>query len=73
MDISGTEEPELLGEHACVPCLAGKIHESFHKTTDNRATEALVRIHVDISGIKTKSIRGYRYFLLLVDDYTRHY
>ena len=73
MDISGTMEPELPGEHACVPCLAGKMHESFHKTTDNRATEALVRIHADISGIKSTSVRGYRYFLLLVDDYTRHY
>jgi hypothetical protein len=49
------------------------MYESFHKTTDNRATEALVRIHADILGIKTKSIRGYRYFLLLVDNYTRHY
>jgi hypothetical protein len=73
MDILGTKEPKLPGEHACVPCLAGKIHESFYKTIDNRATEALVRIHVDILGIKTKSIRRYRYFLLLVDDYTRHY
>jgi hypothetical protein len=73
MDITGVKEPKLPGEQACKSCLAGKMHESFHKTIDNRATEPLVRIHVDISGIKTKTARGYKYFLLLIDDYTRYY
>jgi hypothetical protein len=73
IDIVGAKEPKLPREQACKPCLAGKIHESFHKTTDNRATEPLVRIHTDISGIKTKTTRGYKYFLLLIDDYTRYY
>ena len=49
------------------------MHESFHKTTDTRATRPLERIHADISGIKSKSARGYRYFLLFVDDYSRYY
>jgi hypothetical protein len=70
MDITGVKEPKLPREQACKLCLVGKIHESFYKTIDNRATEPLVRIHVDILGIKTKTTRGYKYFLLLIDDYT---
>src|SRR6266487_3600785 len=73
MDIAGNKELKLPGEQACTSCLAGRMHESFNKTTDNRATESLERIHADISGIRTTSLRGYKYFLLLVDDYTRHY
>jgi hypothetical protein len=46
------------------------MYESFYKTIDNRAIEPLIRIHVDILGIKTKTTRGYKYFLLLIDDYT---
>jgi len=73
IDISGLREPKQPGDQACTGCLAGKIHESFHKTTDTRATRPLERIHADISGIKSKSSRGNRYFLLFVDDYLRHY
>jgi hypothetical protein len=73
MEISGSTQGQLPGEVTCLPCLAGKIHESFNnKSTDTRATQPLERIHADISGIKPLSTRGYRYFLLLVDDFTRH-
>ncbi len=70
MDITGNKELELPREQAYTPCLVRRIHESFNKTIDNRAIESLIRIHIDISGIKTKSIRRYKYFLLLVDNYT---
>jgi hypothetical protein len=73
MDIIDVKEPKLPREQACKLCLVRKIHESFYKTIDNRATEPLIRIHVDILGIKTKTTRGYKYFLLLIDDYTRYY
>ena len=73
IDISGPRETKQPGDHACAGCLAGKMHESFHKTTDTRATRPLERIHADISGIKSKLARGYRYFLLFVDDYSRYY
>lgn len=69
----GEKSQKPPGEKACLPCLAGKMHESFNKTTDTRASRPLERIHADISGIKAKTKRGYRYFLLLVDDYTRYY
>jgi Reverse transcriptase (RNA-dependent DNA polymerase)/GAG-pre-integrase domain len=59
------------GETACEACLAGKMKESFNKTTDNRQQVKVRRLHADISGIKVKSIRGFRYFLLITDDATR--
>ena len=59
------------GEKACEPCLAGKMKESFVKKTDQRKTQKLRRIHADISGIKATSIRGFKYFLPVIDDATR--
>ena len=59
------------GETACEACLAGKMKESFNKTTDNRQQTKVRRLHADISGIKVKSLRGFRYFLLVCDDATR--
>ena len=63
---------EQAGESACEACLAGRMKETFNKTTDNCAQVKIRRLHTDISGIKAKSIRGYRYFLLVVDDATRY-
>jgi hypothetical protein len=62
----------LPGEDACEPCLASGMKESFNKTTDNRADIKIRRLHTDLSGIKASSIRGYKYFLLVVDDATRY-
>jgi hypothetical protein len=59
------------GKHDCKPCSAGKMKESFVKKTDVRETVKGRKLHCDISGIREVSIRGYRYFLLLIDDATR--
>jgi hypothetical protein len=61
----------LAGKTACEACLAGRQKESFNKKTDNRSTVKLGRLHCDISGIQDVSIRGYKYYLLVVDDATR--
>lgn len=61
----------VYGEHACESCLAGKMKESFVKKTDSRTEVRLRKLHADISGILPPSLRGYRYFLLVVDDATR--
>jgi hypothetical protein len=61
----------LAGKTACEACLAGRQKESFNKKTDNRSTVKLGRLHCDISGIQDISIRGYKYYLLVVDDATR--
>ena len=61
-DLSG-KPGRLSRETVCLPYLAGRMHESFIKT-DTRATRPLERIRADTSGIKTKTERGYKYFLL---------
>ena len=45
--------------------------ESFNKKTDSRQTHRIQRLHADMSGILPISIRGYRYFLLVICDATR--
>jgi len=59
------------GRRACEGCLAGKMKESFNKKSDTRSTIRVRRLHADTSGILPISIRGYRYFLLVIDDATR--
>lgn len=59
------------GEKNCEACSAGRMKEHFNKKTDRRTEEPIRRLHADISGILPVSIRGYRYFLLVVDDATR--
>ena len=59
------------GRRACECCLAGKMKESFSKKTDIRQTHRIRKLHADTSGILPISIRGYRYFLLVICDATR--
>jgi hypothetical protein len=43
------------GETVCEACLAGRIKESFNKTTDNRKQLKVQRLYANISGIKSRS------------------
>ncbi|KAI1000860.1 hypothetical protein K3495_g7339 [Podosphaera aphanis] len=61
-----------LGERSCESCSAGRLREHFNKRTDNRCEAKLRRVHCDISGIQAVTVRGYRYFLMVVDDATRY-
>ena len=45
--------------------------ESFSKKTDIRQTHRIRKLHTNTSGILPISIRGYRYFLLVICDATR--
>src|SRR5438034_11707293 len=58
-------------ETACEACLAGKIKESFNKKTDKREGTKVRRLHADLSGMHSKSVRGYRYFLVVSCDASR--
>ncbi|CAJ2645142.1 unnamed protein product [Trifolium pratense] len=62
----------IKGDTACIPCLAGKMKESFNKKAHNWTHIPARRLHADISGILPQSFRGYRYFLIIVDDATRN-
>ncbi|KAI0996190.1 hypothetical protein K3495_g11988, partial [Podosphaera aphanis] len=60
-----------IGDRSCDACLAGKMKEHFNKKTDKREINPLRRVHCDIFGIQLISVRGLRYYLLIVDDATR--
>ncbi|KAI0997550.1 hypothetical protein K3495_g10638, partial [Podosphaera aphanis] len=49
------KKPVNKGYEACVPCLAGKMKESFNKKTHNRTHIPARRLHADISGILPES------------------
>jgi hypothetical protein len=67
-----TKQQPIIGNHACEGCQAGKMKESFHKSTDSRSDSKAYRLHMDISGIKITSTQGYHYFILITDDATRY-
>lgn len=58
----------------CILCIEGKKSRSpFPKKSYNRASEVLRLIHTDFcSPMPCSSFSGARYFLLFIDDYTRH-
>ena len=59
------------GEKLCEPCLAGKMKESFNKKTDKREGRKVRRLHADLSGYHSASVRGFRYFLVVSCDASR--
>lgn len=57
----------------CDACKLGKLHQmSFHSVV-HLATAPFQIIHADVWGpSSTLSMDGYRYYLVIVDDYTRY-
>jgi hypothetical protein len=60
-------------DQICDACLAGKQRRaSFPQVTKFRATERLELVHADLCGpISPPTPGGKRYFLLMVDDFSR--
>ena len=57
----------------CEECELAKIRKKkIPKGTVTRSDQPIYRIHVDLSGRKLSSLEGYRYYLLITDDYSRH-
>ena len=61
----------LKGETAYDVYLAGKIKELFNKKTNKREGKKVYRLHANLSGIHSKSVRGFRYFLVVSCDASR--
>jgi hypothetical protein len=61
-------------DQLCEACLAGKLRcASFPQSVTHRATRSMELLHGDIYGpINPTTPSGNRYFLLLVDDYSRY-
>jgi hypothetical protein len=56
----------------CKSCQFGKQSRVQFKAREHSTTRPLELIHTDLCGpTSTQSPRGERYFILLIDDYTR--
>ncbi|CAI7773799.1 unnamed protein product [Closterium sp. NIES-54] len=57
----------------CLPCIEGRQHTAPHSSSFPPATAPLQTLHMDVWGPARVSGQGReRYFLLVVDDYTRY-
>jgi hypothetical protein len=55
----------------CESCSLTKIRrDKMSRDTESRASKPLYRIFADLSGRKRASLVGYRYYPIIVDDYT---
>ncbi|CAI7873839.1 unnamed protein product [Closterium sp. NIES-54] len=67
--------PPLLPSHAppCLPCVEGRQRAAPHSSSFPPTTAPLQTLHMDVWGPARVSGQGReRYFLLVVDDYTRY-
>ncbi|KZV81312.1 hypothetical protein EXIGLDRAFT_590599, partial [Exidia glandulosa HHB12029] len=53
----------------CEPCLAGKMHRhAIPRGPARRATQVFAVIHSDVKGPLPRSVQGFRYWVVFVDD-----
>jgi hypothetical protein len=67
--------PMLKNEYvSCEGCALGKMcRDEFPSNSDRRKKVVLEIIHIDVCGLmQTRSLGGAYYFLLFIDDCTRH-
>ncbi|GKD21496.1 retrovirus-related pol polyprotein from transposon TNT 1-94, partial [Tanacetum coccineum] len=59
--------------HLCPSCQLGKSKKASHPLkAENTNTDVLHTLHMDLCGpMRTESINGKKYVLVIVDDYTR--
>jgi hypothetical protein len=56
----------------CKQCQHGKQSRVSFKTKEYTTSKPLELVHTDLCGpTRTKSLQGEKYFMLLIDDYTR--
>ena len=60
-----------VGDRSCKACAAGRFKTSYSRQTESREATRGRRLHADISGLLPCSIRGYRYYLIVLDDASR--
>ena len=55
----------------CEPCVGGKLHRhTVPKGPARRETEVLACVHADLKGPLPNGVRGYRYWVVFIDDAT---
>lgn len=64
--------PPVPFQQDCVTSIESKTQASPHPLTNSRAAAPLDKVHVDLVGPFPSGLRGHRYWLTIVDDYTRY-
>lgn len=72
--VDGYKIVEKSADETCGPCQLGKGHRTTHGDSERtRAPEILFRVHTDLVGpIMPPSLSGYRYFMLIKDEYSSY-
>ncbi|KAH8080769.1 hypothetical protein HD553DRAFT_255600, partial [Filobasidium floriforme] len=55
-------------EEPCEACRDGKAHRQPHRGSHERAKGLLEVIHTDICQMEVEAIKGYRYFMVFIDE-----
>ncbi|KAI3747844.1 hypothetical protein L6452_10529 [Arctium lappa] len=72
--VKGLPELKYEKEHLCAACEKGKMKRVAHKPKPEPSTSSpLELIHMDLCGpMRTQSLGGKKYVLVIVDDYSRY-
>ncbi|KAI3681020.1 hypothetical protein L6452_35801 [Arctium lappa] len=72
--VKGLPELRYEKEHLCAACEKGKMKRAAHKPKPEPSTSfSLELLHMDLCGpMRTQSIGGKKYVLVIVDDYSRY-
>ena len=72
--ILGIPKLSRMSNMVCGPCQLGKQTKAKHPSTQTLATSRLLELlHLDLMGpTRTESLGGKRYFMVVVDDFTRY-
>ncbi|KAI3758641.1 hypothetical protein L6452_06209 [Arctium lappa] len=72
--VKGLPELKYEREHLCATCEKGKMKRAPHKPKPEPSTSSpLELLHLDLCGpMRTQSLGGKKYVLVIVDDYTRY-
>ena len=58
--------------HPCETCIRGKQTEQPYRPSNSRASKPGELIHTDLCQIRESSVKGYKYFLTFMDDFSRY-
>ncbi|KAI3665009.1 hypothetical protein L6452_43625 [Arctium lappa] len=72
--VKGLPELKYEKEHLCATCQKGKMKRAPHKSKPKPSTSSpLELLHMDLCGpMRTQSLDGKKYVLVIVDDYSRY-
>lgn len=59
--------------HQCESCILGKMTRARFPDSSSRSTEPLQLITFDLAGPFDEAIGGAKYFMIMVDDYSKYY